>query len=1253
MPIEEYRKPVGMHYNKLNKGSNPKDRQEAANFISNQANTKINERIRWSPMLFLQLLVITDSLAVRGTPLRALRTNRPAFEADTYVDIGPVKTDENHIMLDHPPVNQTATNQTKTYQPTIHSLSFRSSVNPALVEPAQPIHATEYFSNSIKNATLQEPISLAEFTHHWTLQIHKTIHNLEKIDQCNTTVTTQSVLEGGMWEKENHTLYHFNTICQEAVSKSLKLRQEPKDDVQEIHHFSFKNKEAKNRVALGEIQKKAKNIARLVIDSYYKNLAGSPSNHSENNQTHSTLPTSFWDNLTDTFTAFFYEYQNSSHTASSNDVPTESILSKFFTVLARTFSAEHLATEQISKEERKIREVPYLPQTSKSNQIQTPKSSQATETPILEEEEEYLAAPLIDLAKKFNERIDQFFEKSNFQIFPGAEALPTPQNNLNVPILPYASSMSVSMNYLEDEPSLEIQKTVSKVLKSYVNIEPSPSVTTKTLTPFWFHLVLFQKRHKVGMAMETIRKSLCDLSDDVCFSNSVSTKELFQGLYNWGTSKNPSDQELVLERRRQIAQVILEAYGVKDEPITDVQAIKIFLQARNNHAFMNYKFQLPDTLEQVTQRIDTPSTSADVPPYDASKIPLNSVKEITQTTRSFINQRVDMYTKGQPLPIPKTESIDAFWLDLDVFQQRMKSEVATNRIKERVCEYLGFCLIDDLSTKDFFLALLKWVDKDISSVAILEKRRQVAKVILQCYDINDDTISDERAIAIFFQWIYNDVFSDIQFNELSLTDIQHLKSSSPTQKKLLPYDISSQVSLNSSKDLSQEEHAVVNKIVMAYLKNQTLPEESGVTLPPIWFDRELFDRRAETAKVNDQIIEELVDQYEELKGSSRLASNDFSLVLQNFANNGGSNAAIIDRRLQIAKTILKEHGLPAHNLSEERSIAIFLQWRYNNAFSGYTFKKEPDHLIQKRSGEHIPGTDLYESDKSLQAPLLSYEELNMDVEHELKLRLISYLDIKHLYTNLKMDAVLTPFWFQYEIFRDRYHTETINESVKEFLSLEENRFSKLRGSLIRYIFIELAKLESEESPTLSLIRRRKIAHVILHTLSRPVTRLSDAEVNAIFLQWRANNVYQDAKFQDIKTIPFFESPEYTETATTNQTEKVIPSYQENDLIKIKKVVQEVINNKQPLEAEIHDLPNFYFVGSIYRNRNRTANVNQKVRNYLIQQRIVEKLDTPEILIEQVEKWIGKNWQTENSVDSEKMHFFAYMILKEYDVPLIR
>ena len=41
-----------------------------------------------------------------------------------------------------------------------------------------------------------------------------------------------------------------------------------------------------------------------------------------------------------------------------------------------------------------------------------------------------------------------------------------------------------------------------------------------------------------------------------------------------------------------------------------------------------------------------------------------------------------------------------------------------------------------------------------------------------------------------------------------------------------------------------------------------------------------------------------------------------------------------------------------------------------------------------------------------------------------------------------------------------------------------------------------------------------------HTLSRPATRLSDAEANAIFLQWRANNVYHDAKFLDVKTIPF-------------------------------------------------------------------------------------------------------------------------------------
>lgn len=249
MPIEEHRKAVGTFENKRNKKSDQNARQEAVNFISNTANNQLTERIRWSPLLFLQLLVITDSLAVRGEPPRALRTSRPAFEADTTVEIGPLETNAN-----------------KT---TIHSLFFRSSVNTTLVQPAQPINASEYLSDPVKNATLQEPASLAEFTHHWTLHIHKTIHNLEKIDKCNTTVTPMSVLEYGLWEKKNHTLYHFNTICEEAKSKSLQLREQAKDDHQEIQHFSFKNKESKNKVDLGKIQRESKNIARMVLSSYY------------------------------------------------------------------------------------------------------------------------------------------------------------------------------------------------------------------------------------------------------------------------------------------------------------------------------------------------------------------------------------------------------------------------------------------------------------------------------------------------------------------------------------------------------------------------------------------------------------------------------------------------------------------------------------------------------------------------------------------------------------------------------------------------------------------------------------------------------------------------------------------------------------------------------------------------------------------------------------------------------------------------
>ena len=42
------------------------------------------------------------------------------------------------------------------------------------------------------------------------------------------------------------------------------------------------------------------------------------------------------------------------------------------------------------------------------------------------------------------------------------------------------------MKYLEEEPSVELLTTVNKVMKRYVNIEPSPSITVKTLTPFGF-----------------------------------------------------------------------------------------------------------------------------------------------------------------------------------------------------------------------------------------------------------------------------------------------------------------------------------------------------------------------------------------------------------------------------------------------------------------------------------------------------------------------------------------------------------------------------------------------------------------------------------------------------------------------------------------------------------------------------------------------------------------------------------------------
>ncbi len=65
----------------------------------------------------------------------------------------------------------------------------------------------EHLSDPVRKRPLQEPVSLAAFTHHWTLHTHKPF-NLEEIDKCNTTVTPMSVLDYGLWEKKNY-VYHL------------------------------------------------------------------------------------------------------------------------------------------------------------------------------------------------------------------------------------------------------------------------------------------------------------------------------------------------------------------------------------------------------------------------------------------------------------------------------------------------------------------------------------------------------------------------------------------------------------------------------------------------------------------------------------------------------------------------------------------------------------------------------------------------------------------------------------------------------------------------------------------------------------------------------------------------------------------------------------------------------------------------------------------------------------------------------------
>lgn len=77
------------------------------------------------------------------------------------------------------------------------------------------------------------------------------------------------------------------------------------------------------------------------------------------------------------------------------------------------------------------------------------------------------------------------------------------------------------------------------------------------------------------------------------------------------------------------------------------------------------------------------------------------------------------------------------------------------------------------------------------------------------------------------------------------------------------------------------------------------------------------------------------------------------------------------------------------------------------------------------------------------------------------------------------------------------------------------------------------------------------------------------------------------------------------------------------------------------------LPIFYYEKWLYQNKNQTAHVNEMLKTFFVDQKLVNLSATDLELIEVVQRWAGRNWKNEESLHSERAQYLAYRILKGY------
>lgn len=1025
MPGEDFNRKIGEFHNEFNKKDDLKERDNIVHDIVSKSGQTPRDLL--TPTGFLFMWSVLAGLRMpeeRPDQQRAVQDASAVLEVDTHVEI------------------QQIGNQVR-----MPALKSSSTFNPKRMTLPLPTNTTQIKQSKPE---VVSPLSdLADAAHQFSIDVHKFAHGISDLIDCSTTEQAFHKKDYGLWENKNHTQIHFKTVCQNAIAESHTLNEARSHTTHSLQQFSFKKSTNANdpqQFNASNAAEKLKNFFQKTFEEKYQKNETTTDVPIPENVTLSVH--SFWDGLNEVFSSFFHQQEQTLDSRNHTDGK-YNILGHFTELLIETFSSDpgtqEKSSDSLGKDNRKYDQQPIL-----SQQLRTDNSKRRAS----HETDVSISAKLVALAGDFLEMIDRFVKRYDFlktRIVAEAATLPT-QSMDEPPVMEPPTNPTLVGLKSSEALSEETLEKINKVMLAYMENKLSPVPVDEPFTPFWYDQEVFGQRNETDKANEKIRQAVCEQHSELCDMKEKPFHDFFLALQSWA-NRGASNHEL-LEKRQQLAKIILSAYGLSVGQLTAIRAINIFFQWETNNVFKPYTFTEIKNIEiNPIQKHNETVTENDLTNNLFIPVSASDYSKVLQITEA-ISQDIQPFDQSELLPV--------FHFDEQLFQQKNQTTDVNHLLKSF---FIGTGVVSQIDTDlELIKVVQNWAGRNWKNDQTLQSERAqyLAYLIHKGYGIENsrlgDFLSDIQLQAIYKQWKTNTLLVGYRYKEKTKQTIQYDLSPAET------------VSILQVKKHLKENNQIYDDFIHG--RPDSIPKQTLIV--PIYYHKKLFDMRKHTQEANGVVGKFL---YKEQMYFTTATPRQLVLLLRKWIFEGLQYEEISKRQNIAANMILRAHGEEGIPLTDTEARAIILQWENNNAQMGYTYKKGQDDRL---------GIDIEEIKKNQEQE--HEEEVKKKIE-----RFFSENDFKPTtQTNSQPKEVL-------HITIDRIKLEKEKQRVAKFLTekgvdcetTDDNAFAKIVSNWVL--------LEGANQEVIDMVKMKQIAQVILGEEVDGVISNKGAEIT--FTNW--------------------------------------------------------------------------------------------------------------------------------------------------------